>query len=428
MQTIVPLTQDGRIFFANTTMLHSSPLHPPVVIGCEYCGEKITLEVPRLVPIDSLGGLKIVHEKKCVIRFYCREKNGDTTSQGNGSPENPFNHARDAFEFVRCLRRHICADYLQIYLYPDSDEINLSEFLYYGQYDLASGIPVIIGDFDSKTKIKARASSAVVRTMNGAMSFLVGMDIKVAAESFGTFILYNCDLAFSRENSSFETSVDDIVNCRVTEGSIYGGRYIFGSTVCVHNVHLFKEIANSHIELTGRRDSDTYLADIVSSSTIIVKREHYEAYTVYCSVDTILDSNFFIIGNFLQVKNAIINSVIECSETSSYHKRSAVIAGKDVIISNSSIKASCHFILRSILDYSCFGLTGVSIPDGGNYSINSLTCSLTVTQNATNFYGHKYTCSVAVKGKGCITDCQIIASGNVNSVSFGCSDIWYGGW
>lgn len=424
MQTIVPLTKDGRIFGTNFTTIHPSPLHPPFVIGGEYLGEKITLEVPRLVPIDSLGGLKIVHEKKCVIRFYCREKNGDTTSQGNGSPENPFNHTRDAFEFVRCLRRHICADYLQIYLYPDSDEINLSEFLFYGQYDLASGIPVIIGDFDSKTKIKARASSSVVRTTNGATSFLVGMDIKVAAESFGTFILYNCDLAFSRENSSFETSVDDIVNCRVTEGSIYGGRYIFGSTICVYNVSFFREIANSHIELASWRDSDIYLADIVSSSTIIVKIEHNDSYIIYCEADTILDSNFFITRSFLKVKTAIINSNIQCSDIGIYYRQSAVVAGKDIIISKSSINASCHFILRSSLDYSCFGLTGVSISDGGSYSINNLICSLTVTQNASNYYGYKYTCSVAVKGKGCTTDCQIIASGNVGSVGFSCYDIY----
>lgn len=424
MQTIVPLTQDGRIFCTNATTLHSSPLHPPVVIGCEYCGEKITLEVPRLVPVNSLGGLKIVHEKKCVIRFYCREKNSDATSQGNGSPENPFNHTKYAFEFIRCLRKRICADYLQIYLYPDSDEINLSEFLYYGQYDLASGIPVIIGDFDSKTKIKARASSSVVRTMNGATSFLVGMDIKVAAESFGTFILYNCDLAFSREKISFETAVDDIVNCRVTEGNIYGGRYIFGSTICVYNVFLFEEIANSHIELAGRLDADTYLADIVSSSTIIVKREHYEQYTIRCGAGTILDSNFFITGSFLKAKTAIINSIIECSDISLYYRQSAVDVEKDIIISKSSIKASCHFILRSALDYSCFGLTGVSISDGGSYSINNLICSLTVTQNASNYYGHKYTCSVAVKGKGCTTDCQIIASSNVGTVGFSCYDIW----
>ena len=241
MQTIVPLTQDGRIFDANFTTIHSSPLHPPFVIGGEYLGEKITLEVPRLIPIDSLGGLKIVYEKKCVIRFYCREKSSDTTPQGNGSPENPFNHTRDAFEFIRCLRKHICVDYLQIYLYPDSDEIDLGAFLYYGQYDLVSGIPVIIGDFDSKTKIKASISSSVVRPINGARSFLVGLDIKVLTESFGTFILYNCDLAF-REDSRYSTAVDDIVNCRVT-GSIYGGRYIFGSTICGYDAFSFREIA-----------------------------------------------------------------------------------------------------------------------------------------------------------------------------------------
>ena len=324
-----------------------------------------------------------------------------------------------------CLKGRICADYLQIYLYPDSDEIHLDEFLSYGQYQLKSGIPVIIGDFDSTTKIKARVSSSVVRT-NEATSFLVGMDIKASTESFGTFILYNCDMAVTRVSGISATAVDDIVNCRAT-GDIYGGRYIFGSTIYSNKIFNFKEIANSHIELAGDRHSTgIHLADVISSSTIIDKMgEYHDTYPTYCSADTILDSNFFITGRFLKIKTAIINSTIEYNEPlSQYDRQTVVVAEKDIIISKSSIKASCHFIVSSI-NYSCFGLIGVSISDGGSYSINNLSCSLTVTQNISNYYGHKYTCSAAVKGKGCITDCQIIASGNVNSVSFACSDIWY---
>lgn len=415
MQTMVPVSSDGRIVYNNyPTQYKDSPLRPPNILAADFLGQKLCVKIPRVIEGEGLGDLALIWEEKCVIRFYCREKSN--TVKGDGTYDNPFNSLGDALDLIGCLGG-ACPDYFQVIFFPDSEEIDLRK--YSEKIPVVNYRPIILGDFGAEERLDMIWHNYFYGLY--APRFIAGFNVKPGyiEQSCEYCSFFNC--LFSGHFYSFIPAL--LINSTVNDSSLdlYNYDSIWGSDIKARSV---RGDMRSYTTLNGFIGHSNITCSSMSAfsvfdSFINIENTEEVGLNFLCKVKS---SHIYMFSSHITVRDFILDSDIKYEgnfESGTY----SVIYGKSgIVISNVSVSATLECDLNS--NYNRCVLIGLSTTEE-NYQINQFSCSLNVSVYGGYLsYGHTASCVIAVYKKGCMADCNIQPFGDPSGISVSCVDIF----
>ena len=402
-----------------------SPQRPPALMGTKYVATQATVLFPEIVSSNTVGRYELEYQEKKVLRVYCRNT-ANAESSGIGTYDDPITDFSEAVKFCICLN-YLCKcgfEYLQIFILPESERVNLSDLDGYQHTEM----PLIVGDMDAETKTEAYLD----RPVSSYAVILANLKIKDIRAKIHANTMIKCETLSPYSVGSY-CAIASKIDC---DGFIVS--YCFGCDINCNYIEGEKDrnhvpepielIANSALK-TKNQTNNLITAKTLSNSNftfdVTSSHSYYREYDfrIYYIYDSTINASHVCIDNVYVFSGSTINA----TERPDVYRVSVCRLTGNPIVSNSTINAICQYNIKSRYEkgFTNIGLVGLEIDAGAQPILSGFTANLSVQVTARGLSGYKYDCvlarSLGYREMTCLQGCNHSKYGNENpSYSFDC--------